>query len=401
MRNVILQKDYEKYELILPYNILFGRAKHRFIYSELEKMHPCFSNEFCVDSVFKGLSKKGIRSDVVVMHKFKLAEYEGRRSFSGLGFALSGDRAGRRFVSRKIKAAVSLFFLLLIITSFLLLKKERLYVEEERNESAENPVLMSPLPLHFIGGDFFKLVIENGGYVNSLRWSSDFFTETIEAEVEGVFPETLSQTFPDAILSSVKYKEEKPNLHFKSLQKLNFSSTETALQLHGNYFELQSSLRKLLEENSAELKEENLKPYRIQFEAPREKFIGLISALYDLFSAYDFLITEITYSILSSQKLNISISAEEKFAYAAGIPLNELSENLLPKRQSKKVNMSLPKSVPAGKNISLLDSSENYGLKVGEITRDEIIEAGRIKTIRTVFYKTPEGKMLKKEEVVN
>ena len=29
------------------------------------------------------------------------------------------------------------------------------------------------------------------------------------------------------------------------------------------------------------------------------------------------------------------------------------------------------------------------------------IEAGRIKTIRTVFYKTPEGKMLKKEEVVN
>lgn len=123
--------------------------------------------------------------------------------------------------------------------------------------------------------------------------------------------------------------------------------------------------------------------------------------MYDLFSAYDFLITEITYSILSSQKLNISICAEEKFACAAGIPLNELSENLLPKRQSEKVNMSLSKSVPAGKTISLLDSSENYGLKVGEITRDEIIEAGGIKTIRTVFYKTPEGKMLKKEEVVN
>ena len=74
MRNMILQKDYEKYELILPYKAALGRARQRFIYSELEKMHPCFSDEFCVDSSFKKFTKMGISSDVIVMHKFKLAE---------------------------------------------------------------------------------------------------------------------------------------------------------------------------------------------------------------------------------------------------------------------------------------------------------------------------------------
>ena len=411
MRNAIQQKDYEKYELILPYKAMFGRARQRFIYSELEKMHPCFSDEFCLDSSFKGLSKKGIRSDVLVMHKFKLAEYEARRAFPGLGLALSEGKgkAGRYFVSRKIKTAVLAFFMLLILTaSFFLRAKLQEVVKHkdtiEEPVAFENQSLLSskPLPPSFAGGDFFELVIKNGGSVNSLSWKSDFFTETIEAEVEGVYPELLSQSFPAANLSSVKYKDEKPKLKFKNLQKLDFHSAEKVVSPGGNNYGLQSSVRKALEENKAELKEESLRPYRILFTAPRQNFINLVSVLYDLFSDNAFLITEITYSIEANQSLEVSISAEEKFAYAAGLPLKNLSEKLLPGEAGLETSK---KSMPEKNHVRNYRagpaSNENYGLKVGEITRDEILDAGRIQTIRTVFYKTPDGKMLKKEEVVN
>ena len=82
--NVFIKRaDYEKYQLVLPYRFLFGRKKQRFIYSELEKMHPCFSDEFCFDSTIKGFSKKGALSDVMVIHKYTLAEYEAKRPLSG------------------------------------------------------------------------------------------------------------------------------------------------------------------------------------------------------------------------------------------------------------------------------------------------------------------------------
>ena len=64
--------DYEKYQLVLPYRFLFGRKRQRFIYSELEKMHPCFSGEFCFDSNMRKVSKKGFVSDVMVIIKINL-----------------------------------------------------------------------------------------------------------------------------------------------------------------------------------------------------------------------------------------------------------------------------------------------------------------------------------------
>ena len=194
----------------------------------------------------------------------------------------------------------------------------------------------------------------------------------------------------------MKYKDEKPKLNFKNVQKFEFHSMETPVRNSENYFHLQTFVRATLEENSAELKEESQNPYRIVFHCSRQKFIPLVSALYDIFASHNFLITEIMYSVVVNEELEVCISAEDSFSFAEGVPLKSLSEKLLPVHTQPE-----RKSTPVRNYVAAPKSNENYGLKVGEITRNQVAESGRTQTVRTVFYKTPDGKLLKKEEVVN
>ena len=62
--NIIRKRDFEKYEIVIPFTSIFGKRKSRFLSSELEKLHPCFSDEYAFDSFLKKLSSKGIFSDV-------------------------------------------------------------------------------------------------------------------------------------------------------------------------------------------------------------------------------------------------------------------------------------------------------------------------------------------------
>ena len=72
--NVLRKKDFEEYEVILPFSSMFGKRKKQFICSELEKMHPCFSDEFTFDNDLKGLRRNGLFEKIFVIRKNKLAE---------------------------------------------------------------------------------------------------------------------------------------------------------------------------------------------------------------------------------------------------------------------------------------------------------------------------------------
>ena len=102
--NVIKKNDFEKYELEIPFISMAGKKHRQFVCSELEKRHPCFSDEFAFDSVVKRISRKGLSEDVYVVNKYKLAEYENRRSFPGIGFYLENLKHRHRlFIERKWK----------------------------------------------------------------------------------------------------------------------------------------------------------------------------------------------------------------------------------------------------------------------------------------------------------
>ena len=72
--NVIKRNDFEQYEILIPFSSSLGKKRKQFICSQLEKMHPCFSDEFAFDSFVKKVTRKGLTEEVYVMNK--LIEYK-------------------------------------------------------------------------------------------------------------------------------------------------------------------------------------------------------------------------------------------------------------------------------------------------------------------------------------
>ena len=70
-------EDYDFYTIPVPVKAVLNRNKKHYISSQLEKLHPCFSDDCSFDTHLH-LKKTGIKADVVVMQKLKLAEYKSK-----------------------------------------------------------------------------------------------------------------------------------------------------------------------------------------------------------------------------------------------------------------------------------------------------------------------------------
>ena len=65
-KSMLKKKDFECYNVLLPFSTIAGKRRRRYLCSELEKRHPCFSDEFAYDLVLKRLCRKGIQTEVYV-----------------------------------------------------------------------------------------------------------------------------------------------------------------------------------------------------------------------------------------------------------------------------------------------------------------------------------------------
>lgn len=232
MQNEIKKKDLEKYEVIIPFFDIAGKRKKQFLSSELEKLHPCFSDEFAFDSGIKKISKKGMLADVLVVNKYKLAEYEQRRRFSGRGFFLERDLSApkprvscprvlqkRFFVSPKWRLTYfSLAVCLLVVICGIIFgafsgswlsknKKEAFQVTLETSlsqlagdsdfadfedfansaDSADSADSSDSLSLSEV---FFECV-SSARAISLFEWSVQGFTEKLGASISGLYPENL------------------------------------------------------------------------------------------------------------------------------------------------------------------------------------------------------------------
>ena len=113
MQKMISEKDYERYKIFVPLKtFVYGRQK-KYISSELEKLHPCFSDDYCFDSKFK-VSKKGLYANVVVMEKLRLGEY--KAEYPRADLTCQEKDQGKIFVEKKTKIFITI---LLAVTLFL------------------------------------------------------------------------------------------------------------------------------------------------------------------------------------------------------------------------------------------------------------------------------------------
>ena len=413
--NIVLKSfDYERYQLVLPYRFLFGRKRKRFIYSELEKMHPCFSDEFCFDSDICKVSKKGFVSDVMVIHKNTLAEYEAKRyesaagisRITGSGFFIDSCKRRRFFVNEKFKRmTVTLCFVFLMIFISLVLagvkkisKKENVQAfafVEEQNVQTSDDVEQYVAIVFRPGEKFFDSISAAGGRVLSFRWEMADGSEVLEAKIKGVFPEQLEEMK----MSAVNYENEQPVILVTDVRlahsKGDFQKTGDMVCSSFNP-EFYKNVRSVLSKNGAVLKEERLTPYLIRFSCNEKVLKTLLNGVDGCFADFGGEVCSIyiqaaggSSSGTGAGDFEISIGGEEA-ALARGINLTVVAENAEFFGEIKKSQLSVSQSRKQNSPVKNDGLEKSEGQKIGEIKTAE----GSV----IVFYKTSDGKIKKMKE---
>ena len=399
--NVLIKKsDYEKYRIILPYRFLFGKRRQNYLSAELEKLHPCFSDEFCFDPDFIGLTRKGLSADVMVMHKYKLAEYENRHPLTGSGFLAENCDRHRYFVDRKYKVLVLILSLLLVFLGVGLVswviragEKEKMNISQEREVASkegnsvlgekETPVFEES---NLLASDFFEAIKASGGSIASIYFHTDGFSESLEASVEGVYPEKLGGLYEKNLAGGntlqTVYEKGSPSLNLSVQRKVTGSNPVSVVTGASERVDLCREVRTALAECNAVLKRESFIPYKIIFTTVEAE--KLFTGLAEIFNQHKKSVSSVK---LDEQNgaLEAEICVEESAYFGCGIDLKLIAENASLFIKGKK-NSEIHTARAAVKK-SQMDAGYK---KIGEIKNPD----GKIIS----FYKSSEGKIKRIQE---
>ena len=415
MANVIKKNDVEKYEILLPFTALIGKRKKQFLCSELEKMHPCFSDEFTFDSSVQRIKRNGVRENVLVMNKYKLAEYEGKRRFSGSGFAVEGAKISfyrRFFLNAKWKFFLRLLCGAAAFSVFLLAGylggKPKVGVKisgaaggveaAETSVASESSVAAGAFvcPAEIV---FFEAFSGGDGKITSFEWKTDSLNEMLLASVKGLYPET----FGAASGNTVTYEGGRPVLgvtyKVRCFDVPSAVPDNSELQDFPAGVGFNTKLRETLAACGAVLQEERTRPSHIKFSCgPRCQTARLFEEVARLVKEEDRSVTFISLSQSAAETLRADISIEANWLQVRGFDLELISKNLplffdetkwrtdgagagagRPQRVEKA-------EVVVGKsNVSPETRNPKARIKIGEIRKPD-------NTI-IVFYKNEKGKM--------
>ncbi len=394
--SVISKYDFERYEVLLPFLCVSGRRKQNFLFGELEKMHPCFSDEFSFDSDFKGITRKGIRSDVFVINKRKLAEYEEKRRLQGAGFLLENQTGKKRFfVSWKIKRMLAGCGLCVLTAvtgiAFSAAGTRRVL---ETNVAApvtfEKPEAILPEKSVSVPGElaekFLELVKKSDGNVQSLTWEYDGFKERLSALVQKVYPEeleALSAWKSNGENQQVSYSKGVPEMSVNYSRKTGESEGVLDAAVLPEFYQ---QMRRVLKTYSAELVTERLHPYSIEFlirQKKAEKAGDLFEEIGGKAKENKIAVSKINIQQQADGDLLVDLFFEEAFSHGLNL--------LLLKDFSEVFKVQVPEAVRPAVKQSVQQNQNKTGLKkIGQIREKN----GRL----TVFYKNEEGKMIRKTE---
>ena len=415
MKQIIQKKDFESYEIILPFYAITGKRRKQYLCSELEKMHPCFSDEFAFDSAVKKIGRKGVCADVVVMNKYCLAEYEDKRRFSGNGFRIDLNPERKSFLAKKRffvdkKWRTSFLFVTLSVTACLIVAAAGIicgikagkknseagsksdsemaalgYASSEKAGFLQNESAAEAPPEYV----FFDAVAKDGGKVSWLEWNIEGFNQKLTASVSGVFPESFEQ----GVVNSVVYENGSPKMKVSYVRGAEKKKAEILIS---DAKAFSKNLRNTLQNANTVLIEESASPYHIEFLYKAEKNAenwsedNRASAAGQIFQDLSQIISDVQRSVTSvsvrqteSEQLRIGLSIEA--VPVNGFDLNLLSENL-------DLFIEREKALPAGdgkvtKTVQKTFQPADFQQKLGELKlKDNSV---------VIFYKNTEGKIKK------
>lgn len=440
-RKLINKYDVEKYDILIPFKNIFGHTKKVFLYSELEKRHPCFSDEFCFDVLFRKLSKKGLFTDVFVMNKLKLAEYEGKQRIPGMGLGIENQKK-RIFVSQKwrliICGVLPVIFLSVFSLAFnLMLNKsdisiwnnsadlaknagpENLKNEERLNYSGDVEISEAREVVKSVAANPCLLLLEvlkknsSGAAVSKVEWRTDGFTERFSANLKNVFPEELEEKNGLSMDGGpVNYSEGVPHMQVSWMNRGGrgkdvAAGKDGAALLDGavpardgavgrnkasdgrSFAVLSREVRKVLWADGAAILSESFSPYSIEFKFPGTSVntSDFFKKLSDLIKSTGYIVSAVTVFSENQKELNVNLTAGPADFNGLDISLLDSCLNYF---DLSKVweNQNQPLPSPLLKQEDLIPVLK----KIGEIHSGD----GSI----VIFYKNADGKLIRKKEVL-
>ena len=182
MKQKLKSGDYDSYEILIPAGHMFGKKKQDYIYKELEKRHPCFSENFVFDENTR-ITKKGFLSNVTVMDRYVLGDYKNRYPKS----SFFTEENIKVFNSGWKSIVVLVLFLILFCVSLIFLKFS--FIQDNPEPGAEEkPVPVFTEPQRSIVEDLFFDITESGGKIKSFQWVYDGFTENVSLNITDCSP---------------------------------------------------------------------------------------------------------------------------------------------------------------------------------------------------------------------
>ena len=390
--NVIKKRDFETYQVLLPFSAAAGKRRKQFLSSELEKLHPCFSDEFAFDSVIKKIGKRGFASEVFVINKKLLAEYERKRRFSGSGFPLEGR--GRHFVNEKVKLScwtliacfiVACFGIILGIKTGRTVQKDEVTFLRETDDKADENWIEEKELLDVSSGlseSFFQTVKEADGKITFFEWRLEAYTQKINARLEGLYPEAFGN-FSQG--ESVVYEKDLP----KMTVFLNSRAVRTSNQNLEKPISVQA-LRNAIIQNGGVLKEEKTSPYHLEFSCncrtgKTENTGRLFKELARQISWNGQIVTNLSVSGRSSGKADLELQTALTIE---DLPLEGFDLALLAENLTLFTGKEIKQEVMLAENEK---PSTDFMKKIGEIKRPD--------NSTVIFFKDSQGKTQKKIEM--
>ena len=268
---VVKNSDYETYWIPIPFGSFLGKQKNKFLYGELEKRHPCFSDDylFCSKTFLKN---RKLESKVFVMDKMKLAEY--KLQYPKGQFVSEDKRKLPLFYQSQHgkKIGILILFAILIISFFQMVKNKKLHTLEnnlivDTVIEAEEEKITLPDNFNFILYDececLFEIINCNKSAIKSFCWEYSNFYERFDVSVNSVFPEVVLDSLPESKISNVNYYENKPSFNLTYEKKNVIEGLENENQKENN--EIIQNVRNLLLENKCTLIEETVNPRVFRF----------------------------------------------------------------------------------------------------------------------------------------
>lgn len=380
----VLEKDYERYFFPIPVNKVFGKGRNRFIFSELEKRHPCFSDEYCFDVDLK-VQNRNLISDVIVIKKKTLAEYL-QDYGNGLYFS---DCKKKRFRNKGNKY---IFFILsvLIITGIFLLsanKKTEIEIAEVDMEPSIDLIPESTAIQERKYQDLLRVVKEEQGKITCFNWKTDGINSTCKVFIESVFPEKIKNAWREGELSSITYSDGIPSYSFTVMEKV---LSVNDFDIHNSQLNISEKLRTFVLNQKLNLQEEMIFPYSIKFEGKVDK--DFFEKLTTILKENDCFISGFTLDFrnaLNTSDASVEISLGQETGFEKGFNSECVCEyfEVFGQREKKQYKTVVTKQSSNKGRIP-----ENY-TKIGEVRYEN--------GTKMIFYKNEMGKLIKKLEKID